>query len=162
MRFEDVDWGKWRPRDRATALFVIRDGELLLIHKKRGFGAGKILGPGGRIEPGETSEQGACREVMEEVGVRPIEVRRHGELSFQFTDGYALSVTVFAASGCQGEPCETEEALPFWTPFERIPYDRMWADDRLWLPLLLGGLDFQGQFLFRDDAMVGWRLEASI
>jgi len=33
--------------------FLLRDGEVLLIRKKRGFGAGKINGVGGRIEPSE-------------------------------------------------------------------------------------------------------------
>ena len=50
-RVSDVDWTNWTPTERATLLFVIRDGQMLLIHKKKGLGAGKINGPGGRIEP---------------------------------------------------------------------------------------------------------------
>ena len=53
-RLEDVDWDCWVPDERATLLFVVRGGEILLMHKKRGLGAGKINGPGGRLEPGET------------------------------------------------------------------------------------------------------------
>ena len=51
---DDVDWDKWNPEVRATLLFVIQEGRILLIHKKRGFGRGKINGPGGKIESGET------------------------------------------------------------------------------------------------------------
>ena len=51
-RFTDINWTAWAPKERATLLFVRRHGQLLLIHKKRGLGAVKINGPGGRIEAG--------------------------------------------------------------------------------------------------------------
>ncbi|MEM4548010.1 MAG: NUDIX domain-containing protein, partial [Thermofilaceae archaeon] len=41
----------------AVLCFLLRDGEVLLIRKKKGFGAGKLVGVGGRIEPGETPEE---------------------------------------------------------------------------------------------------------
>ncbi|MGO9308592.1 MAG: hypothetical protein ACLQDL_06170, partial [Spirochaetia bacterium] len=82
-----------------------------------------------------------------------------GELSFQFVDGYALHGTVFTASGFDGELCETREAAPLWTPLESIPYERMWADDALWLPLLLDGRRFRGYFIFDGDRMLDALLE---
>ena len=50
-RLQDIAWEHWVPQQRATLLFVLRDGQALLIHKKRGLGAGKINGPGGRLMP---------------------------------------------------------------------------------------------------------------
>jgi 8-oxo-dGTP diphosphatase len=111
--FEAIDWDSWEARDRATLLFVVLDFRVLLIRKLRGLGAGKINAPGGRIDPGETSE---------------------------------------------GEAVETEEAVPLWTPVDAIPYDEMWADDRIWVPLLLAGKRFSGRFLFDDDVMLGYTL----
>jgi 8-oxo-dGTP diphosphatase len=156
MNFDDVDWSTWTPQQRATLLFVIRDGQILLIHKKRGLGAGKINGPGGRIDPGETPEQCAVREVQEELLVTPTGLKAGGELLFQFVDGLSLHGYVFTATGCNGEPRETDEAVPLWTPLDRIPYERMWADDRIWLPLMLEGCPFTGRFLFDKDAMLGY------
>ena len=52
-RFEDIDWQGWRADEHATLCFVIRGGEILLIRKLRGLGAGKINGPGGRLEPSD-------------------------------------------------------------------------------------------------------------
>ncbi|MGA2477282.1 MAG: 8-oxo-dGTP diphosphatase [Spirochaetia bacterium] len=153
-RVPDMDWERWQPTEKATLLFVIRDGQILLIHKKTGLGAGKINGPGGRIEPGETALQGAIREVQEELCVTPSGVREAGELYFQFIDGYALHGSVFSASGFSGELCETREAAPLWTPLESIPYGRMWADDILWLPLMLEGQGFRGYFIFDGDTML--------
>lgn len=155
MKFEDIRWGRWTPQMRATLLFVVRDGAALLIHKKRGLGAGKINGPGGRLEPGETPLQAAIREVEEELRVTPIAPEERGLLQFQFTDGLTIEGYVFHASDCRGEPQETEEATPLWVPLDRIPYDRMWADDRYWLPELLAGRRFHGRFLFEGDRMLG-------
>jgi 8-oxo-dGTP diphosphatase len=158
-RVSEIDWEAWAPTERATLLFILRDGMILLIHKKTGLGAGKINGPGGRIEPGETARQGAIREVREELCVTPTGVREAGELSFQFMDGYGLHGTVFTATGFTGEPAETREAAPIWTPVDRIPYERMWADDVMWLPLLLRGIGFRGYFIFDHDLMLDSRLE---
>ena len=47
---DDVSWKDWRPVDVATLVFVVDGARILLIHKKRGLGAGKINGPGGRVE----------------------------------------------------------------------------------------------------------------
>jgi 8-oxo-dGTP diphosphatase len=158
-RLADVDWERWSPRQRATLLFVVRGGEILLMLKKRGLGAGKINGPGGRLEPGETPLACAVREVEEELCVTPLGVRACGELYFQFLDGLSIHGSVFRAEGCAGEPRETAEAVPLWTPIAEIPYQRMWADDRLWLPHLLAGRRFEGRFLFDGDRMLGGEVD---
>ena len=157
----EIDWPSWEPDDKATLLFVIRDGQILLIRKKTGFGAGKINGPGGRLEPGETPEQCAVREVQEELRVTPVGVRRCGLHRFQFVDGYALWVTVYAADDCEGEPTETVEAEPLWVPVDAIPYEQMWEDDRHWVPLMLAGTPFDGRYVFDGDDMLDMVLETT-
>jgi 8-oxo-dGTP diphosphatase len=159
LTFDAIDWTVWEPVDRATLLFVIREGKILLIEKKRGLGAGKINGPGGRIEPGETAAQGAVREVEEELLVTPSTPRHIGDLSFQFLDGYSIHGDIFRSDTCAGEPRETDEAVPLWTPIDAIPYERMWADDPLWFPFLLSETRFRGVFLFDRDVMLGHRIE---
>jgi 8-oxo-dGTP diphosphatase len=155
MRFDEIDWDAWRPRERATLLFVVRGGEILLIRKKRGLGAGKINGPGGRLAPGETPLQCAVREFEEELRASPIGVRPAGELRFHFVDGLSIHGYVFRADGCAGEAVETDEARPLWTRIDAIPYAEMWADDILWIPLLLRGTAFDGRFLFDGDRLLG-------
>ena len=157
---QDIDWSSWKAVDEATLLFVVKGGEVLLIRKKRGLGAGKINGPGGRIHAGETPLQAAVREVQEEVCVTPHGIEERGELSFQFVDGYSIHVHVFIATGCDGEVRETDEAVPLWTPIDAIPYDEMWADDRHWVPLMLAGQRFDGRFVFDGDAMLDFDLGA--
>ncbi len=161
IRFEDIDWTQWKPQERATLLFVRWGGQVLLIRKKRGLGAGKVNGPGGRLDQGESPLQGAIREVQEELCVTPLNVQLRGELAFQFVDGYALFVHVFSAEGCEGEPQETTEAAPLWTPLDAIPFEQMWADDYLWFPYLLSGQFFRGCFLFDGDELLEHSLMAA-
>ncbi|MEI8312713.1 MAG: 8-oxo-dGTP diphosphatase [Verrucomicrobiota bacterium] len=147
-------WKTWQPTERATLCFVIRAGEILLIRKKRGLGAGKINAPGGRLEPGETARDAAIRETQEELGITPVGVEDRGELHFQFADGYALHCAVFIASDCIGEPYETDEAAPLWTPLDQIPYHEMWDDDIHWLPGVISGGHFRGFFHFDGEKML--------
>lgn len=147
-------WGPWSAVDRATLVFVMRGDDVLLIRKLRGLGAGKINGPGGRLEPGEAPVDCARREVEEELCITPTGLEQRGELRFQFVDGHSILGFVFVASGHIGEPRATDEAIPLWVCRDSIPYGEMWADDRLWMPLLLGGQHFRGRFLFEGDNML--------
>ena len=154
----DIDWNAWKATDEATLLFVVEPKRVLLMHKKRGLGAGKVNAPGGRLESGETPEQCAIREVQEELCVTPTGLSKRGELSFQFVDGYSIFVHVFLANGHLGVPAETDEARPRWTALDAIPYAEMWADDALWVPWLLEGRFFSGRFLFDGERMLDHEL----
>ena len=158
LTVEQIDWAAWQPTEKATLCFVIRGGQILLIHKKRGLGAGKINGPGGRLEAGETAEQGVIRETQEEVGVTPVGLEQVGELYFEFLDGYKLHVAVFAADDCTGDLIETNEADPIWVKIDQIPYHEMWQDDPYWLPLLLVRNHFRGYFIFDCDRMLSHQI----
>lgn len=149
-----IDWDGWEAVDRATLLFVIRNGQVLLIRKKRGLGAGKINGPGGKLDPGETWREAAIREVEEEIVITPTGVVELGELRFQFVDGYSIHVRVFVADDFKGTPTETDEAVPLWFSVDAVPYDEMWADDILWFPMMFAGQAFTGRFIFDDDTML--------
>ncbi len=154
-----VDWENWTPEIRATLLFARRGDEVLLIRKKRGLGAGKINGPGGKIDPGETPLEAAIRETREEVGITPHFPVETGELFFQFCDGLSIHCVVFFAHSFSGELIETDEAVPLWTRVDEIPYDEMWEDDRHWLPLGLAGRHFRARFLFDGEKMLTREIE---
>ena len=154
----DINWQTWEARDPATLVFIVKNNQLLLIRKKRGLGAGKINAPGGRLEPGEQPLEGAIREVQEELRITPTRLTYAGENLFQFVDGYSIHVYVFKALDYKGQPTETAEAVPIWTSKTNIPYDEMWEDDKLWVPLLLEGTRFKGRYLFDNDVMLDHEL----
>ncbi len=132
-----------------TLCMVVKDGRVLLGMKKRGFGAGRWNGFGGKLEEGETVEAAAKREIEEEVGIQVLNMEEVGVIEFSFqNDPKILEVHIFKASEFTGEPKETEEMQPKWFDFSEIPYEQMWSDDKYWLPLLIAGKKFEGKFLF--------------
>jgi 8-oxo-dGTP diphosphatase len=158
----NIDWSTWQPNSRATLLFVVDEAteQVLLIRKKRGLGAGKMNGPGGKIDPGETESECAVRETQEELGVTAHDPVKHGELWFQFVDGLAMAVAVFRATQWTGEPQETPEAIPHWTPVNALPLEEMWADDSFWLrEVIVDKKHFVGRFVFDDDTMLSHEVE---
>ncbi len=148
-----MDWTDWHPKERAVLTFVRDAGRILLILKKRGLGTGKINGPGGRVEAGETWEEAAVRETREETGITPLQLSAAAELRFQFVDGYSLDVRVFTASAWTGTLAACDEADPFWQNDSALPWHRMWADDSLWLPEVLAAKRVRAWFVFDGDAM---------
>ncbi len=132
-----------------TLCFPLRDGKILLGMKKRGFGSGWWNGFGGKVEPNETIEQAAVREVHEESGITGGNLQKHGVIEFTFAhDPKILEVHVFKLTDFDGTPIESDEMEPRWFEISEIPYDDMWSDDKYWLPLLLEGKMFRGSFVF--------------
>ena len=151
-----VDWTNWSGEMHATLMFIVKDGRILLIEKKRGLGAGKINGPGGKIDPGETPLQAVIRETQEELMITPHEPRKIGELRFVMSMCPDILCHVYRSDDFTGTPTETDEAVPAWTPVGEIPYQRMWEDDRHWLPLLINEQSFLGRFVFAGETML-WK-----
>ena len=146
----------------VTLLFLRRDGEILLAMKKRGFGAGKWNGVGGKVDPGETIEQATIRECQEEIGVTPQDIQKVGIIDFYMTDDpdFHHNAHVYAATDWEGKPEETEEMKPQWFNESDIPYPEMWQDDVYWLPLLIAGKQFKATFwLDTNDVLHDWELE---
>lgn len=138
-------------RKLLTLVIVRQNDNILLGMKKRGFGAGRWNGFGGKVQEGESIAEAAKRETAEECELKVTAIEEAGVLDFEFIGGTEiLEVHIFKAAEWSGEPRETEEMGPKWFDIRNIPYEEMWADDRYWLPLFLDGKKFSGRFLFDD------------
>ena len=142
-----------------TLVYVIKDGRVLLIRKKRGLGAGYYNGVGGKVENGEDVISAAIRECKEEVGIEPRDLEWMGLLEFwNYEDGKVESVHfvhVFLAHDFNGTPRESEEAEPIWFGINEVPYSNMWSDDALWLPKVLSGKKVYARFDFDHWKLIG-------
>uniref|UniRef100_A0A8C4TKV4 Oxidized purine nucleoside triphosphate hydrolase n=1 Tax=Erpetoichthys calabaricus TaxID=27687 RepID=A0A8C4TKV4_ERPCA len=92
-----------------TLVLVVQPGRVLLGMKKRGFGAGRWNGFGGKVQPGETIEQAAKRELFEESSLTCDTLEKIGQIKFEFVgETEIMDVHIFRADTYQGEPAESE------------------------------------------------------
>ena len=144
---------------RETTLCLLIEGtppkRILLGMKKEGFGAGKITGFGGKIEPGETPAMAAIRELEEETGLRVTceELEPVGQVQFLFPSrpDWSQLVHVFLSRRWLGTPREGREMVPAWYAVVEIPFGQMWRDASYWLPRFLDGERIRGRFVFAED-----------
>lgn len=142
------------PLRQASLVFLIKEKQILLAMKKRGFAAGKWNGSGGKPQPEDINiEATARREMLEETMVTPRKLKKVAILNFYFLDksDWSQQVVVFLTQNWQGTPTETEEMAPKWFNINEIPFDQMWEDDPLWLPKVLDGKIIEGDFLFDEN-----------
>lgn len=149
---------------RTTLCFLIKNDQVLLAMKKRGFGVGKWNGVGGKLKENETAEEAAIREIKEEIGVDITlkDLKRAGTLKFDY-DGnpdWEQECQVFIIENWTGEPTESEEMRPQWYPKDGLPFSEMWIDDPHWLPKVLADQALDGEFLF--DKMGGTMLNCKV
>lgn len=129
-------------------VLLLKDNQISLGMKKRGFGAGRWNGYGGKPQIKETIKQSATRETLEECGVKIIQLEQKALLKFYFSDKpeWNQQAIVFISTQWMGEPVESEEMKPKWFEISQIPYTDMWPDDTFWLPKVLNGEFVKAKF----------------
>ncbi|XP_063671235.1 oxidized purine nucleoside triphosphate hydrolase isoform X3 [Pan troglodytes] len=103
-----------------TLVLVLQPQRVLLGMKKRGFGAGRWNGFGGKVQEGETIEDGARRELQEESGLTVDALHKVGQIVFEFVgEPELMDVHVFCTDSVQGTPVESDVE----TGFHRVSQD---------------------------------------
>ncbi len=134
-----------------TLGLLLENDKALLGMKKRGFGAGRWNGFGGKVKPGETIDEAFVRECREECGIEVLGYEKVGVMEFSFQGNPDIfEVHHYRILKYNGVPAETDEMKPQWFALKEIPYESMWPDDSYWMPMFLDGRKFVGQFHFEN------------
>jgi 8-oxo-dGTP diphosphatase len=142
----------------ATLCYLRQNGKTLMVHrikKPNDIHEGKWNGLGGKLEPGETPEECAQREIFEESGLRVKTLVLKGLLTFPMfarnEDWYAF---VFVATEFEGSLIESPEGNLQWIDDELLFDLNLWAGDRIFLPWLERPGFFSGKFVYQNGELI--------
>ncbi|MCU0485198.1 MAG: 8-oxo-dGTP diphosphatase [Anaerolineales bacterium] len=125
------------------------------IKKPNDMHQGKWNGLGGKLEPGETPEECAVREIYEESGLLVHQLTLKGLLTFpgfaNEEDWYAF---VFVAEPLDGELIDSPEGDLTWIDNQALLSLNLWEGDRIFLPWLDQPGIFSGKFVYLDNRLV--------
>ena len=125
------------------------------VRKANDMHQGKWNGLGGKLEPGETPEECALREIYEESGLKVRNPRLKGLLTFPLfandEDWYAF---VFVCEDFEGQLIDSPEGELRWIPNQELLTLNLWEGDRFFLPWLDRPGFFSGKFVYRDGRLV--------
>lgn len=129
-----------------------------MIHRVKKAGdihAGKWNGLGGKLEPGETPEECAAREIREESGLVARRLELKGVLSFPgFANDEDWYAFVFVVPEFEGQISESQEGYLQWIESTEIYNLNLWEGDRVFLPWLDQPGLFSGKFVYKNGRLV--------
>ena len=142
----------------ATLCYVRQAGKTLMVHRNKkanDMHMGKWNGLGGKLEPGETPEECAIREIQEESGLLVENPVFKGLLTFpgfaNEEDWYAF---VFVASQFTGDLIDSPEGDLQWIDDAHLLELNLWDGDRIFLKWLDQPGFFSGKFIYKNGQYV--------
>jgi 8-oxo-dGTP diphosphatase len=123
-----------RPLRRVVAALILRgspEGREVFICQRR---PDQPMGlkwefPGGKIEPGESSEQALARELTEELAISATIGQRITTIRHTYRNGGAIEIEFFLVPEFRGELVNNIFQQMLWTPIARLPdFDFLAAD----------------------------------
>ena len=110
--------------ERGVGVLVVRDGKILMGRRTSSHGHGTWSPPGGKAEPGETDEETARRELVEETGLVGAVPRVVAETVDAFPSGVTWLTRWVVMEWVSGEPqvLEPDEVDSWgWYAWDRLP-----------------------------------------
>lgn len=113
------------PIKRAAHVYLVRDGQLLLVEERMDDGSIYYGLPGGKALPGETFADAAVRQVQVETGLSVTDLNFVSFLEGEMLTGtrneaYAMFARFTAHFTGSIEPTDPEVIGVKWVPFEQV------------------------------------------
>lgn len=109
----------------GIGVFIVKNGKFLMGRRRNAHGDGTWSIPGGHLEFGETFEETAKREVLEETGLTITNVRFGAVTNDYFEDGGKHYVTIWMLSDWESGEEQITEPDKFialeWRDFDTLP-----------------------------------------
>ncbi|MBC8506674.1 MAG: 8-oxo-dGTP diphosphatase [Anaerolineales bacterium] len=146
----------------ATLCYLRKDEHTLMLHrvkKENDMHAGKWNGLGGKFEPGESPEECARREILEECGLIPNALILKGIITFPAFDAIDDWYTfIFLVPEFDGQMIDSDEGNLEWIPNDELLDLNLWAGDRVFLPWLDQEEFFSGKFVYDRGEFVDYEV----
>ena len=127
------------------------------VKKKNDMHHGKWNGLGGKMEPGESPEECAVREVQEESGLLATGWTLKGVLTFpEFAKDEDWYAFVFVIDEFAGDLIDSPEGNLRWVDNTELLNLNLWEGDRVFLPWLDDPGFFSGKFIYRDGELIDY------
>lgn len=146
----------------ATLCYVRNEGKTLMVHrikKANDMHQGKWNGLGGKLDPGETPEECARREIEEESGLRVTDLDYKGLITFPaFSEEEDWYTFIFVAENFTGELIDSPEGTLAWIEDSALLDLNLWEGDRIFLKWLDEPAIFSAKFVYQDYQFTGYEV----
>jgi 8-oxo-dGTP diphosphatase len=141
----------------ATLCYVRQNGKTLMIHrvkKENDMHQGKWNGLGGKLEPGETPEECAIREIFEESGLTARNPALKGLITFPgFANDEDWYAFLFVVEDFSGEIVDSPEGDLAWVDDADLLRLNLWEGDLIFIPWLDRPGFFSAKFVYRQNRL---------
>ncbi len=123
----------------TTLCYLEKDGCYLMLYrnkKENDLNEGKWIGVGGKLEPRESPEDCARREIREETGLIAEELRFRAVITFLSDRWEDEMMYLFTSKEFHGELRDCDEGELLWVPVEKVIALPSWEGDRIFLEKL--------------------------
>lgn len=135
-----------------TMCIIHKNSYVLLSSRKKGFAKNLWTGYYGSLPEGGPINEYIKDSLLNEVGIKCKNCEKSGILNFHFEEvGNFLEMHIFNVRKFSGNIIENKNVKFKWFKKDKIPYDKMWAEDKIWLPMLLEGKKFEGTVYFSNN-----------
>ncbi len=130
----------------VVAYLLTNNGYVILGERKTEHGNGFLSGIGGKVGDkedftDETPDEALVRELKEELDITPTEFKSYGLVRFlnPYKPHRDMQTIPYLVTSWIGDPTETAAITPVKFQLSAVPYERMWKDNKIWVPKILAG-----------------------